>query len=49
MWERCGTTGESYAIRSHVPARIADEESVELAQVVLYEVFGKVPERIGNK
>jgi hypothetical protein len=49
MWETCGTTGQSYAIRSHVPARIAVEESVELAQEVLYQVFGRVLERIGNK
>ena len=34
---------------SHVPARNAVEESVELAQEVLYQVFGRVLKRIGNK
>jgi hypothetical protein len=36
-------------MRSGLPARIAIEESVELAQEVLYQVFGRVLERIGNK
>ena len=36
-------------MRSGLPARIAIEESVELAQEVLYQVFGRVLERNGNK
>ena len=40
---------QARAMRSGLPARIAIEESVELAQEVLYQVFGRVLERIGNK